>query len=122
MQYPIDGIETDVQLSKDEVPVLWHDRFLSKIPGLEKFHIDDFNYSQLSVMDFAGHFGKNSNAEGIMLLQEFLASCRSRCRLLIEIKNREWELRDRHEIKVRQTLEMVGTTHADQIIVSSFGI
>jgi glycerophosphoryl diester phosphodiesterase len=122
LNYPIDGIETDVQLSKDEVPVLWHDRFLSKLPGLETKHIDDFNYAQLSEMDFAGHFGKSSIAEGIMRLQEFLESYRSRCRLLIEIKNRDWELRERHEIKVRQTLEMIGATHADQILVSSFDL
>ncbi len=30
LEYSIDGIETDVQLSRDEVAVLWHDRFLSK--------------------------------------------------------------------------------------------
>jgi glycerophosphoryl diester phosphodiesterase len=122
LNYPIDGIETDVQLSKDEVPVLWHDRFLSKVPGLEKKHIDDFNYSQLSAMDFAEHFGKSSKAEGIMRLQEFLASFRSRCRLLLEIKNRDWELRERHEIKVRQTLELIGASHGDQIFVSSFDL
>ena len=35
LEYAIDGIETDVQLSRDEVAVLWHDRFLNKVglPG-----------------------------------------------------------------------------------------
>ncbi len=122
LTYAIDGIETDVQLSKDEVPVLWHDRFLSKLPGLENKYIDDFNYSQLSAMDFAEHFGKSPVAEGIMRLQEFLAFYRTRCRLLIEIKNRDWEQRERHEIKVRQTLEMVGAGQAEGIIVSSFDL
>ncbi|MGZ4997903.1 MAG: glycerophosphodiester phosphodiesterase, partial [Methylobacter sp.] len=31
LQYPIDGIETDVQLSMDGVPVLWHDWELDKL-------------------------------------------------------------------------------------------
>ena len=30
LHYAIDGIETDVQLTRDEIPVLWHDRFLDK--------------------------------------------------------------------------------------------
>ena len=122
LKYPIDGIETDVQLSLDEVPVLWHDRFLGMLPGLESKHIDDFNYAQLSAMNFAEHFGKNTPPEGIMRLQEFIDAYRSRCRLLLEIKNREWEDRARHEIKVRQTLDMVGVTQGDAIFVSSFNL
>jgi glycerophosphoryl diester phosphodiesterase len=120
--YAIDGIETDVQLSLDEVPVLWHDRHLGKISGLESSHIDDFNYAQLSAMDFAAHFGKDLPAEGIMRLQEFIDAYRSRCRLLLEIKNRDWEERERHEIKVRQTLDMVGVNQDNNILVSSFNL
>ncbi len=122
LNYAIDGMETDVQLSRDEVPVLWHDRFLSKLPGHAAKHIDDFNYAQLSVMDFAGHFGKGVQAESVMRLQEFLDDYRKRCRLLIEIKNRDWEERARHEIKVRQTLDMIGITFDDAILVSSFDL
>lgn len=122
LTYAIDGIETDVQLSRDEVAVLWHDRFLSKLPGHDTKHIDDFNYTQLRAMNFAGHFGQGVQAEGIMRLQEFIELYRHRCRLLLEIKNREWEERARHEIKVRQTLDMVGVSHGDAILVSSFDL
>lgn len=122
LTYAIDGIETDVQLSHDEVAVLWHDRFLSKLPGHDTKHIDDFNYAQLRAMNFAGHFGPGVRAEGIVRLQEFLEAYRHRCRLLLEIKNRDWEERARHEIKVRQTLELVGATHGDAILVSSFDL
>lgn len=122
LQYPIDGMETDVQLSRDEVAVLWHDRFLNKLPGLADKHIDDFDYAQLSVMDFAGHFGATASPEGLMRLQDFLEAYRSRCRLLIEIKNRDWETRARHEVKVRQTLDLVGAVHGDAILVSSFNL
>jgi len=52
LEYAIDGIETDVQLSRDGVAVLWHDRFLDKIGHPDK-HIDDFDYSQLQAMNFA---------------------------------------------------------------------
>lgn len=122
LNYAIDGMETDVQLSSDEVAVLWHDRILSKLPGHESKHIDDFNYAQLSSMNFAEHFGHGAPAEGIMRLQDFIDSYRTRCRLLIEIKNRDWEERARHEIKVRQTLDNVGVAQGDAILVSSFDL
>lgn len=121
LEYAVDGMETDVQLSRDEVAVLWHDRFLGKV-GLPDKHIDDFDYAQLQAMNFAGHFSSGAAPEGIMSLKEFLDAYRKRCRLLIEIKNREWELPSRHEIKVRQTLEMIGAAQGDAIMVSSFNL
>jgi glycerophosphoryl diester phosphodiesterase len=121
LEYAIDGIETDVQLSRDEVAVLWHDRFLGKL-GMPGKHIDDFDYAQLQAMNFAEHFSSASKVEGIMTLQAFLDAYRKRCRLVIEIKNREWEPLSRHKIKVRQTLEMIGAVTDDAIMVSSFNL
>lgn len=121
LAYPIDGIETDVQLSRDEVTVLWHDRFLGKL-GHPLKHIDDFDLAQLRAMNFAAHFSSSANPEGIMSLQEFIDTYRTRCRLLLEIKNRDWEQQSRHEIKVRQTLNMARTAQGDAIIVSSFNL
>jgi glycerophosphoryl diester phosphodiesterase len=121
LQYPIDGIETDVQLSRDEVAVLWHDRNLGKV-GHPTKHIDDYNLAQLQAMDFAAHFSTAANPEGIMSLKEFLGAYRKRCRLLIEIKNRDWEKTSRHQVKVRQTLDLIGEPHGDEIIVSSFNL
>jgi glycerophosphoryl diester phosphodiesterase len=121
LEYAIDGIETDVQLSRDEVAVLWHDRFLGKV-GLPIKHIDDFDHAQLQAMNFAAHFSSRAKPEGIMSLKEFLDAYRKRCRLLLEIKNREWESSSRREMKVRQTLAMAGAAHGDAIMVSSFNL
>jgi len=135
LSYPIDGIETDVQLSRDEVAVLWHDRFLGKL-GFPLKHIDDFDYVQLQAMNFAAHFSSGVKPEGIMSLQVFLDAYRQRCRLLLEIKNRDWETPSRHEIKVRQTLAAAGARAScpqtsgqdarapgnDTIIISSFNL
>lgn len=121
LEYAIDGMETDVQLSRDEVAVLWHDRFLDKL-GLSGKRIDDFDYAELQAMDFAAHFSPAVKPEGIMTLREFLDAYRKRCRLLIEIKNREWEHPSRHETKVRQALEMIGAVQGDAILVSSFNL
>lgn len=121
LAYPIDGIETDVQLSRDEVAVLWHDRFLGKL-GHPLKHIDDFDHAQLKAMNFAAHFSSSAEPEGIVSLKEFLDAYRRRCRLLLEIKNRDWEPVARHQIKVRQTLDMVGAPEGDAIMVSSFNL
>jgi len=121
LTYAIDGMETDVQLSRDEIAVLWHDRLLNKL-GLPNKHVDDFDYSQLQAMNFAAHFSSNAKPEGIMSLRDFLDAYRKRSRLLVEIKNREWEQTSRHEIKVRQTLDMAGTTDDGAILVSSFNL
>ena len=114
--YAINGIETDVQLSRDEVAVLWHDRFLNKI-GLNDKRIDDFDYQQLQAL-----INPESESEGIMMLQDFLVAYRRRCRLLIEVKNRDWESASRHELKIRQTLDLIGQNPEQRIMVSSFNL
>jgi len=121
LEYAVDGIETDVQLSRDEVAVLWHDRFLNKL-DLPGKRIDDFDYAELRAMNFAAHFSPAAAPEGIIALREFLDVYRKRCRLLLEIKNRDWEQPSRHEIKVRQTLEMIGAAQGEAIMVSSFNL
>jgi glycerophosphoryl diester phosphodiesterase len=116
LAYAIDGIETDVQLSRDEITVLWHDRFLNKI-GLDGKHIDDFDYHQLKTL-----IHPESDSEGLMTLQDFLAAYRARCRLLIEVKNRGWEAVSRHQLKIRQTLDLIGQNPEQCIMVSSFNL
>jgi glycerophosphoryl diester phosphodiesterase len=73
-------------------------------------------------MNFAEHFEGSARPEGVMSLQEFITAYRSRCRLLLEIKNRDWEAVTRHELKVRKTLAMVGAVTDDRIMVSSFNL
>lgn len=121
LEYPIDGMETDIQLSRDGVAVLWHDRFLDKL-GLPGKRIDDFDYAQLRGMDFAKYFNGAGKPEEVVSLKEFIAAYRSRCRLLLEIKNREWEEPARHQEKVRKTLEMAGGATDGRILVSSFNL
>ena len=63
-----------------------------------------------------------STDERIMTLQAFLDAYRNNCRLLIEIKNREWEASYRNEIKVRKTMAMAAPAAGDSIMVSSFDL
>lgn len=120
LAYSIDGIETDVQLTKDEVSVLWHDRYLEKL-GYPENHIDDFSYDELKLMNFA--IGSDSSAkEGVLTLEEFVKTYRPRCRLQIEIKNREWEDLTRHQIKMQQCLKILQKSENLDVFISSFNL
>ncbi|MEE9424422.1 MAG: glycerophosphodiester phosphodiesterase [Methylococcales bacterium] len=117
--YTIDGIETDVQLTRDEVAVLWHDRHTDNL-GHPGKHIDDFDFVELEAMNFAGQFRSEIQAEGVLSLKEFITTYRGRCRLQIEIKNREWEPVVRHQIKIKQTLDILGSANDLDVFISSF--
>ena len=110
-----------MRFARPEVAGLWHDRLLGKL-GYPLKHIDDFDYGQLQAMNFAAHFSELAEPEGIMSLNEFLEAYRTRCHLLLEIKNRDWEETARHRVKVRQTLDLVGATKGDTIMASSFNL
>jgi Glycerophosphoryl diester phosphodiesterase len=119
LEYPIDGIETDVQLSLDEVPILWHDWHLDKLGHPGKY-IDDFNFEQLEKMDFAGYRSSDAVSEGVLSLKEFIGSYRGRCGLDIELKSREEESQQRLESKILKMLAIIGTLAADGVFISSF--
>ncbi len=120
LHYTIDGIETDIQLTRDEVAVLWHDDDLRKL-GLTGKRIDDFDFAQLHEMNFAVHFA-GANREGVMSLRDFVASYHARCRLLLEIKRYPDEAEVRQQIKVRQALELAGAVADEGILASSFDL
>lgn len=119
--YPVDGIETDVQLSKDNITVLWHDRYTDKL-GYPNKRIDDFNFSELTTMNFAAFFGPDGPAEAVLSLKEFISTYRGRCKLQIEVKNRAWETSERHQIKVKQILDILVTSNNLDVFISSFNL
>ncbi|HKB60813.1 MAG TPA: glycerophosphodiester phosphodiesterase family protein [Gallionellaceae bacterium] len=119
LAYPIDGIETDVQLSSDGVPVLWHDTFLGKL-GMPARRVEDCAFGELQEMDFALHFGRGQPPEGIMALEDFVADFRPRCHLLLEIKGGDHEDAAQRRAKVEKTLALAGAAADDRVLVSSF--
>ncbi len=61
------GIETDVQLTKDGVPVLFHDDTLERVTG-ESGSIQDYTYEELQ----AFHVSKNAHTDKIVKFEDFL--------------------------------------------------
>ena len=80
----VDGIETDVQLSSDGVPVLFHNATACHVTGDRK-RISSYTCEQLQGLDI----GKKGECIGIPTLSEALATFGGHTRLLIEIKSRK---------------------------------
>src|SRR5262245_51349596 len=96
---PIDGIELDLQLSADGVPVVWHDRTLSRAGGGGR-RVAELALWELGRLALCG--------ERILTLEEVLERYGGRSRLLLELKAREEpHAEERHLRLLRATLEAV---------------
>ena len=86
------GIETDVQSTKDGVFVLHHDDTLERLCGINK-KVSDFTLGELRELDFGVYFGEKYIGEKIVTLEDFLIYFSSKpITLAIEIKQDGIEL------------------------------
>ncbi len=66
-----DGIETDVQLTKDQIPVIIHDEHVKRTTNGTGY-IKDFTYQQLLQLDAGSWFSNKFSGTFIPTLEEFL--------------------------------------------------
>jgi len=85
LAYPIDGIELDVQVTRDKIPVIYHDETLEKING-NKHTISEVLFEELETIDFGHWFSTAYRGEKILTLDDVLLTYGSKTRLLVEIK------------------------------------
>jgi len=81
-----DGIELDVQLSRDGIPVVYHDRTLTRAGGGRR-RVHTLTLAELQRLD-AGASPDTGRPLGIPTLEEVLERYGRRTRLLLEIKVR----------------------------------
>jgi glycerophosphoryl diester phosphodiesterase len=113
-----DGIEMDLQLSLDGVPVVYHDRTLAKAGGGRR-RIAQLPLRELVRLDAGSHFDKSFAGEHIPTLERVLRRYAGRTRLLLELKAREEEGR-RIEL-VRATADAIGNTGTEgSVLILSF--
>lgn len=82
LEYGVDGIETDVQLTRDGIPVLFHDVTTYRITGRRK-RISSYTFDELK----AYNLGEEGTCEKIPTLAKTLELFGGRTFLLIEIKS-----------------------------------
>lgn len=76
------GIELDVQLTKDRIPVVFHDETLNRVCGVDG-RVRDYTYEELQ------QFNLCQSGEKIPLFKDFLEMVNGRVPLVIEIKIHE---------------------------------
>jgi glycerophosphoryl diester phosphodiesterase len=86
LSYPVDGFETDIQMTADGIPVLYHDPTLFKLTG-SRSRVSDLTYRQLCEMKRGLWSSPSVVQESLLTLSETLMSYAHRTRLLIEIKS-----------------------------------
>lgn len=112
-----DGIELDVQLSKDGVPVIIHDEKLDRTTNT-KGTVKDFTYEELTKIDAGSWFSKKFSNEHVPSLQMFLEWIAPLPMLLnIELKNNVIEYSGLEE-KTLQLLYQYGMEK--RTVISSF--
>jgi len=107
-------VETDVQLSRDGVPVLFHDTTLERITGDQRT-VGDLDLAELERLDVGAWYGREHAGERMPTLDRFLAALAERetARALVELKA-DWrpdqvrqvvDLIERHQLRGRVVLQ-----------------
>lgn len=82
-----DGIETDVQLTKDQIPVLIHDEALNRTTN-QTGYVYQYTYDELKNIDAGSWFAPKYKGTSMVTLEEFLKWIKdTTLNVNIEIKN-----------------------------------
>lgn len=112
-----DGAEFDVQLTKDGIPVIFHDESLARITGDSRL-VKDLTLFELQPFDLSYRFQGECPAQRIPTLEEYFELVRSRDFLsILEFKTAIFEY-DGIEEKVIDLIRAFDL--GDRIILSSF--
>jgi glycerophosphoryl diester phosphodiesterase len=122
--FSIDGIELDVRMSADDVPVICHDATLQRLTG-RRTPVEALTRAQLEALDWGGWFDPDFRGEPLPTLAQVLTLFAPRTRLLIEIKSAPSRRRTgRTERLTRRVMDMLADgsrkLRPDQIYILSF--
>lgn len=81
----VDMIETDVRLSADNVPMIFHDKTLSRISDLE-LEPENQSHEELQKLDAGAWFDTHYQGLTIPTLDELLEAIKGRTKLILELK------------------------------------
>lgn len=97
LKLPVDAMEFDLQLTRDDRPVIFHDRSTSKL-GRRGRTISDYSLRELRSFDAGSWYDSRFRNERVMTLEQAVARYGDRTRLMVEVKaRRESENRIRLE-------------------------
>jgi len=111
------GIETDIHLTKDSVPILIHDPTLDRTTNLTGA-VKDYNYDQIKDADAGFKFASSFKGENIISLPMFLEWIQDKnLKINLELKTRDYDYEKIEEIVYAYLKEF---NLIDRTIISSF--
>ncbi|HZG73487.1 MAG TPA: glycerophosphodiester phosphodiesterase family protein, partial [Chondromyces sp.] len=110
------GIEIDVHLTKDEVPVVMHDDKIDRTTNGTGY-IRDFSLEEIRQFDAGSWFGDDFIGEKVPTLSEVLDLCKGKKKVWIELKQ-TGNRYERLEEKVAELIQEKNMHH--EVIVISF--
>jgi glycerophosphoryl diester phosphodiesterase len=124
LAHEIDGVELDVQMTRDGKLVLFHDRDLRKI-GDRRESIGQCDYEDLRRLDWGAWHSDAFRGERLLSLPETLDLYAHRTRLLVEIKSFEEDRRAGRSLELTARVvdlldECVEEVDNDNIFILSF--
>lgn len=112
----VQWIELDVQLSKDEVPMVIHDPTLKRTTGVPG-RVSAFTAAELGRLDAGSWFSPKFAGERIPTLDEAVALAAGRCRLNVELKGDDAP----PELIARKALEVIIARKMEfDVVITSF--
>lgn len=104
----ITGIEIDVQLSKDLVPIVIHDYKVDRVTNGRGF-VKDYTYNKIRNLDAGAWFDSRFEGEKIPSLEEVLQLVQGKTKLIVEIKSNGHEYLDieRRVVDLAKEYDMV---------------
>lgn len=115
-----DGIELDLQLSRDGAVVVYHDRTLQKV-GHGRRRIAEVDVAELSTLDVGGWRGPRFRGERMPTLHDVLDRWGARTTLLLELKVEPEDGPTRRRRLVAATVDAIVQRHLQaQVHVLSF--
>lgn len=123
LEQQIDAIETDVQLTRDGEPVIYHDRTLELIGGGRRL-MRSRTLEQARALDYGAWKDARFAGQPLPTLAELMVRLGRRTQWLLEIKRRElpWR-RDRLELLMRRTIEQVQALGLeDQVVMLCYDL
>jgi glycerophosphoryl diester phosphodiesterase len=112
----VDGIELDVQCSKDGVLVVMHNFTVDETTDGHG-RVGDFTATDLARLDAGSHFGASFAGVGVPTLEEVFALVAGRCRINVEIKSTD--PLGGPEVDALAAMIRAGNLY-NQVLVSSF--
>ena len=113
LDHGADGIELDVQLSADGIPILFHDRTLGKLGRRRR--VCNLNSSQLAGLDWGAWYHPKFKAEPMPTLEGALNLLQDCPHMLIEIKTQPGDHHSGHARRLTETvIQMIGQSAKKQ--------